>query len=77
MVKLHRKNLKFIAANKNKNKAKFKFQGQSARSQHWFDLDFDLIEANLSTSEPDIYKKLFHIHENKQDKIHLNYFRFQ
>ena len=44
VVKLCRKDLKFIVANKNKNEAKFKFQGQSARSQHWFDLDFDWIE---------------------------------
>ena len=41
VVKIHQKDLKFIAANKNKNKAKFKFQGQSAISQRWFDLDFD------------------------------------
>ena len=33
VVKISRKDLKFIAANKNKNKAKFKSQGQSARSQ--------------------------------------------
>ena len=38
VVKLCRKYLKFIAANKNKNKAKFKFQGQSAISKRWFDL---------------------------------------
>ena len=30
VVKLRRKDLKFIAANNNKNEAKFKFQGQSA-----------------------------------------------
>ena len=55
-VKLCQKDLKFIAANKNKNEAKFKFQGQSARSQHWFDLDFDWIEVYFSTSEPDFRK---------------------
>ena len=38
VVKIRRKDLKFIAANKNKNEAKFKFQGLSARSQRWFDL---------------------------------------
>ena len=43
VVKLCRKDLKFIAANKDKNEAKFKFLGQSARSQHWFDLEFDRI----------------------------------
>ena len=43
VVKLSRKDLKFVATNKNKNEAKFKFQGQSARSQIWFDLDLDWI----------------------------------
>ena len=38
---LRRKDFKITEANKNKNEAKFKFQGQSARSQRWFDLDFD------------------------------------
>ena len=55
VVKLHQNDLKFIAANKNKNEAKFKFQGQSARSQRWFDLDFDCIEVNFNTREPDLY----------------------
>ena len=41
------------------NEAKFKFQGEYARSQRWFDLDLDWIEVNFSTSEPDLYKKLF------------------
>ena len=59
VVKLRRKDLKIVAADKNKNEAKFKFQGLSARSQRWFDLDFDLIELNVSTREPDFYKKLF------------------
>ena len=49
--------MKFIAANNNRNKAKFKFQGQSARSQRWFDLDFDWIELNFITREPDFYKE--------------------
>ena len=31
VVKLRRKDLKLIAANRNKNEAKFKFQGLSAR----------------------------------------------
>ena len=41
VIMLRQKDLKFVAADKNKNEAKFKFQGQSARSQRWFDLDFD------------------------------------
>ena len=41
VVKLHRKDLKCIAAIRNKNEAKLKFQGISARSQRLFDLDFD------------------------------------
>ena len=68
VFKLCRKDLKFIAADKNKNEAKFKFQGLSARSQSWLDLDFDLIEVNFSTSEPDLYKKLVQSHDNTQDK---------
>ena len=55
-VKLSWKGLKLIAANKNKNEAKFKLQYQSARSQRWFDIYFDLIEVNFSTREPDFYK---------------------
>ena len=60
-------------ADKIKNEAKFKFQGQSARPQIWFDLDFDWIEVNFSTHEPDFYKKLVQIHDNTQD---TNTFRF-
>ena len=59
--------MKFIASNKSINEAKFKFQGQSARSQRWFDLEFDLIEVTFNTHEPDFYKKLFQSHENTQD----------
>ena len=59
VVKLCLKDLKFTASNKNKNDAKFKFQGQSARSQRWFDLDFDWIDVNFSTREPDLYKETF------------------
>ena len=55
VVKINRKGLKFIAANKNKNEAKFKFQGQSARSKRWFGLDFDCIKVNFSTLNPDFY----------------------
>ena len=41
VVKLRRKYLRFIAANKNKIEAKSKFQDLSARSHCWFDIDFD------------------------------------
>ena len=64
---LRQKYLIFTDTNKNKNKAKFKFQGQSARSQRWFDLDFDWTEVNFSTREPDFYKMFFQNHDNTQD----------
>ena len=48
-VNLHQKDLKSTAANGEKNESTFKFQGQSARSQRWFNLDFDWIEVNFST----------------------------
>ena len=67
VVKLRQKDLKFIAANKNKNEAKVKFQGQFARSQSWFDLEFDCIEVNFSTHDPDFYKKTFQSHDDTQD----------
>ena len=67
VVKLRRNDLKSIAENKNKNDAKFKLQGQSVRSHPWFDLDFDWIEVNFITREPDFYKKLFQINDNTQD----------
>ena len=57
VVKLRRKDFKFIAENKNENEVKFNFQGQSARSQRWFDLDFDWIEVKLITHEPNLYLK--------------------
>ena len=68
VVKIGRKDLKFIAENKNKNEAKFNFPGQPARSQLWFDLEFDWIELNFSTLEPSFYKKRFQIHDDTQDK---------
>ena len=52
VVKISRKDLEFIAEDRNNNEAKLKFQGKSARSQRWFDIDFDWIEVNLSTREP-------------------------
>ena len=65
--KIRRKYLKIIAENKNKNEAKFKFQGKSARSQRWFDIDFDWIEVNFIICEPGFYKKLFQSHDDTQD----------
>ena len=59
VVKIFQKGFKFIAANTIKNEAKFKFQGQSSRSQRWFDLDYDWIEVNFITREPDLYKEIF------------------
>ena len=59
VFKLCRNDMKFVAADKNNNEAKFNFQGQSTRSQRWFYLDLDWIKVNFSTSEPDLYKKLF------------------
>ena len=53
------KDLKFIAANKNKSEAKFKFQVPSARSQRWFDIEFDFIEVNFSPRDTDLYKETF------------------
>ena len=74
-VKIRRKDLKFIAENKNKNEAKFKFQGQYSRSQSWFDLEFDWIEVNFSTSEPYLYKKLFQSHDDTQDTNTFKFFQ--
>ena len=67
VIRIRRKDLEFVATDKIKIEAKFKFQGQSARSQRWFDLDLDWIEVNSSTSEPDLYKKLFQRHEHTYD----------
>ena len=77
VVKLRRKYLKLIAANKNENEAKFKFQGQSERSQRWFDLEFDWIKVNFNTNEPDLYKKRFRGTIIHRIQIHLKYFNFQ
>ena len=59
VIKLSRKDLKFVATDRNKNEAKFKLQGQSARSQLWFNLDLYWVEINFSTRETDFYKRLF------------------
>ena len=57
------KDLKITELNKNKNEDIFKLQGQSARSQRWFDLDFDWIGENFSTCEPDLYRKIHKRHD--------------
>ena len=67
VTKLRRKDFKCIATNKNKNEAKFKFQGQFARSQNWFDLEFDWNEVNFSTREPDFHKRIFESHDDTKD----------
>ena len=67
VVKLCRKDLKFVATDKNKSEAKFKFQGLSERSQQWFELDLDWIEVNFSTREPYLYKIFFQRHDDTQD----------
>ena len=77
VVKLRQKYLKFTAANKNKNEAKFKFQGISARPQRWFGLDFDWIEVNFSSREPDFYKKISKAMTIHKIQIHLKCFKFQ
>ena len=75
VIRIRRKDLKFIVTDKNKIEAKFKFQGQSAGSQRWFDLDFGWIEVNFSTREPVFYKKLFQSHDDTQDKNTLKIFQ--
>ena len=65
VVKLHRKDLKF------------KLQGQYTRSQRWFDIDFDWIEVNFITSEPDFYKICFGAMRINKIQIHLKAFKFQ
>ena len=77
VIMLRRKHLKFVATDKNKNEAKFKFQGQSARSQSWFDLDFDLIEVNFITHEPDFYNFFFKAMTIHKIQIHQKAFKFQ
>ena len=75
VIKISLKDLTFIAENKNKNEAKFKFQGKFARSQRWFDLDFDWIEVNFRTCEPGLYKKLFQSHDDTQDTYTFKLFQ--
>ena len=53
------------------------FKVNLAISQRWFDLDFDWIEINVSTCEPDFYKIFFKAMKIHKIKTHLNYFKFQ
>ena len=57
VVKLWRKDLKFVAADFKKMRLNFKFPGQSARSQLCFGLDLNWVDINFSTREPDFYKE--------------------
>ena len=67
VVRIPRNYLNIDKAIKNKNEVTFKFKGGSAKSQRWFDLDFDYIEETFSTREPDLYRKIFHMHDKTQD----------
>ena len=77
VVKLRRKDLKFVATDRNTNEAKFKFQGLSERSQRWFDIDLDWIEVIFSSCEPDFYKKLLKAMKIHNIIIHSDSFKFQ
>ena len=77
VIRFRRKDLKFDAADENKNESKFKFQGQTGRSRLWFELDLDWIDIKFSTREPDLYKKLFQIHDNEQNTNKFKHFKFQ
>ena len=70
-------NIKRMATevNKIKNEDKFKFQGQYARSQRWFNLDFDCIEEKFSTCENDFYRKIYQRHDETQDKNTFKMFK--
>ena len=67
MVILCQNYLKITEANKNKNEDKFKFQGQYARSQRWFNIDFDWIGESFSTREPDFCWKTYQRHDETQN----------
>ena len=59
MLRIH---CKIIVQNKTPGKTpkrKYLFQGKSARSKHWFDIDIEWIEENLSAREPQFYKRCF------------------
>ena len=71
VVMIRRKDLNITEENRNKNEDKFKFQGQSARSQHWFDLDFDWIEIFLAHVNLISIRKYFKGMMKHKIKIHL------
>ena len=48
----------------------------SAISQRWFDLDFDWIEVNVSTHEPDFYKNFSKSHDDTKDTNKFKIFKF-
>ena len=50
-----------------KMKLNSSFKVNLARSQRWFDLEFDWNEVNFSTNEPDFYKKVFESHNDTLD----------
>ena len=75
LVMISRKDLKFIAEDKNKTEAKLNFQGQSARSQRLFDIDFDCVEVNFITREPNLYRKLSPSHDDTQDTNTFKFFQ--
>ena len=77
VVKLNGKDLKLIVSNKNKKEAKFKFQGQSARSQRWFDSDFDWIEIMFEHMNLVSIRFVFRSMTIHKIQIHLKYFLCQ
>ena len=76
VIRIRRKDLKFVTTDKNKNEGKFKFQVQLEISHRWFGLDLDWIEIIFSTCEPDIYKKLFQRHDDTKDYNTFKIFQF-
>ena len=77
LVILNWKDLKTTEANKNKNEAKFNFQGQSARSQIWFDIDFDWNEKSLAHLNLSSMGKYFKGMPQHKIKTHLKYLKSQ
>ena len=67
VVMLCQKDLKITEQKQTKNEDKLKFQGRSARSQSWFDLDFDWIEEHFSTHKPDLYKTINQRYDETKD----------
>ena len=76
VIILRRNYLEFVVIDRNKNEAKFKFQGQSARSQRWFDLDFDWIEKILAHVGLVSIRNSFKSMTINKIQIHLKAFKF-